>query len=177
MPSATGRVRFDYPQQASLCAQTAGACRYLWNYMLTDCERRYQLWNDYRIGPKPSVSFFTLGKRFTALRNEPEHDWLKALPYTLVRYTLKYLAEAYQRFLRDPANEGKPRFKTSYRTTPGFTLPDQVRLDGTRLYIPKVGWVRLAGHQGRYRGSPGRYGCLRKATHSIPSGMPTSSTL
>ena len=139
--------------------------------MLADCERRYRLWRDYRIGPKPSVSFFTLGKRFTSLRNRPEHAWLKTLPYAAVRHTLKYLAEAYQRFLRDPANEGKPRFKSRSRTTPGFTLPDNVRLDGTRLSIPKVGWVRLAGHQGRWPlpGMSGQAGATAAGRGPTPS--------
>ena len=156
------RVRFDSPAQAVRCAQIAGACRYQWNHVLADCERRYRLWKAYRIGPKPSVSFFTLDQRLTALRNDPDYAWLKALPYAAVRYTLKYLAEAYKRFLADPANEGKPRFKSRHRTTPGFTLPDHVRLDGTRLYIPKVGWVRLAGNQGRYLGCPAKQVRLRK---------------
>jgi transposase len=102
-------------------AGMAGACRYVWNYLLADCERRYALWKAYKIGPKPSVSFFTLGQRFTVLRNDPEHAWLKAYPAAVVHYTLKYLADAYKRFLTDPVNEGNPRFKARYFTTPGFT--------------------------------------------------------
>ena len=84
------RVRFDSPLQAVLCAQIAGACRYVWHHMLADCQWRYRTWKMYRIGPKPSVSFFTLGKRFTELRNDPAHAWLKALPYATVRYALQY---------------------------------------------------------------------------------------
>lgn len=34
-----------------------------------------------------------------------------------------------------------------------------MRLDGTRLYVPKVGW---AGKQGRYRGCPAQQVRLRK---------------
>ena len=51
------RVRFDSPMQAALCARIAGACRYVWNYMLADCEWRYVLWQDYKSGPShPSPS-------------------------------------------------------------------------------------------------------------------------
>ena len=81
--------------------------------MLNDCNRRYARWVEmhspachwpevkngstkwgraYRKrmgGPKPSVSFFTLSQRFTALRNNPEHAWLKELPYAPVRYSLR----------------------------------------------------------------------------------------
>ena len=148
-------MRFDNPQQAALCAQIAGACRHVWNHMLADCQWRHRMWKAYRIGPRPSVSFFTLSKRFTELRHDPAHAWLKALPSRTVRYALKYLADAYTRsFTIDEA--GLPRFKSRHRTTPGFTLPDNVRLDGTRLYIPKVGWVRLAGNQGRYLSCPAK---------------------
>ncbi len=44
----------------------------------------------------------------------------------------------------------------------GFTIPDSVRLDGTRLYVPKVGWVRLAGNHGRYLGCLAKQVRLRK---------------
>ena len=147
------RVRFDSSQQAALCAQIAGACRYVWNHMLADCQWRYRMWKMYKIGPKPSVSFFTLGKRFTVLRNDPAHAWLKELPFHAVRYALKYLADAYARSF-DSAEAGRPHFKSRHRTTPGFTIPQDVRMDGTRLHIPKVGWVRLAGNHGRYLGCP-----------------------
>ena len=37
------RVRFDSPMQAALCAQIAGACRYVWNHMLADCQWRHRM--------------------------------------------------------------------------------------------------------------------------------------
>ena len=86
-----------------------------------------------------------MGQRFTELRNDPDHAWLKDYPYKVVRYSLKYLADAYKRFLADPVNEGRPRFKARHCTVPAFTIPEAVRMDGDRLYVPKVGWLRLAG--------------------------------
>ncbi|MCY4520842.1 MAG: hypothetical protein OXC13_08680 [Caldilineaceae bacterium] len=102
-----------------------GACRYVRNYMLADCERRYERWKEIRVpaargpevregktpwakafrkrmGPKPSVSAFTLYKRFTELRHDPDHTWLKDYLFSVVRYSLKDLADAYQRFCRTP---------------------------------------------------------------------------
>ena len=143
----TVRLRL-YPGDAAtgiLLTAIAGACRYVWNHMLADQERRYRLWKMYKIGPKPSTSFFTLGHRFTQLRNDPDHAWLKDYPYACVRYSLKYLADAYQRYFKDPQTEGKPRFKARHRTVPAFTIPEAVKLDGDRLRVPKVGWLRLAG--------------------------------
>ena len=166
----TVRLRL-YPGDAAtgiLLTAIAGACRYVWNHMLADCEWRYARWKEMHVpalnwpevregktawakavrrkmGPGPSTSFFTLGQRFTELRNDPDHAWLKDYPYKVVRYSLKYLADAYARYKADPANEGKPRFKARQFTVPAFTIPEAVRMDGDRLYVPKVGWLRLAG--------------------------------
>ncbi|MDE0671294.1 MAG: transposase, partial [Caldilineaceae bacterium] len=166
----TVRLRL-FPGDAAtgiLLTAIAGACRYVWNHMLADCEWRYARWKEMHVpalnwpevregkttwakavrrkmGPGPSTSFFTLGRRFTELRNDPEHAWLKDYPYQVVRYSLKYLADAYARYKADPAHEGKPRFKGRHFTVPAFTIPEAVRMDGDRLYVPKVGWLRLAG--------------------------------
>ena len=137
-----------YPGDAAtgiLLTAIAGACRYVWNHMLADHERRYRMWKAYRIGPKPVPTFFTLGQRFTVLRNDPDHAWLKDYPFACVRYSLKYLADAYQRYFKDPQTEGKPRFKARHFTVSAFTIPEAVKMDGDRLYVPKVGWLRLAG--------------------------------
>ncbi len=166
----TVRLRL-YPGDAAtgiLLTAIAGACRYVWNHMLADCEWRYARWKEMhvpaanwpevragktawtkavrkRMGPTPSVSCYTLYKRFTELRNDPDHAWLKDYPYACVRYSPKYLADAYTRFFADPVNEGKPRFKARHFTVPAFTIPEAVKMDGDRLYVPKVGWLRLAG--------------------------------
>ena len=45
----------------------------------------------------------------------------------------------------------------------------RVRMDGTRLHIPKVGWVRLAGTHGRYPGCPAqRVRLIREGTERHP---------
>ena len=155
------RVRFDSAMQAALCVRIAGACRCVRDHMPADCQGRCRMGKMYRIGPKPSVSFFPLGPRFTVLRNDPAHAWLQAYQAAVVRYALKYLADAYARSF-DSAEAGLPRFKSRHRTTPGFTIPQAVRLDGTRLHIPKVGWVRLSGNHGRYPGCPAQQVWLLK---------------
>ena len=47
-----------------------------------------------------------------------------------------------------------PRFKARHFTTPGFTIPGNVRLEDGRLYIPKRGWMRLAPSTGTRTASP-----------------------
>ena len=200
------RIRFDRRAQAALCAQIAGACRLVWNLLLADCERRYRLaraygqWTDFPPGNRPdlSTSFFTLGQRFTDIRSRPDAAWVRAflrspwgrryaemdlswlrdLPYAPVRYTLKYLADAYTAFyaraavakaegkslgLRksDGKPKGFPKYRKKFDKDDGFTIPGEVRMDGDRLHIPKVGWVRLEG-SGLYRGCEPKQVRIRK---------------
>ena len=152
----TVRLRL-YPGDAAtgiLLTAIAGACRHVWNRLLADRERRYRLWQMYRIGPKPRPNFFTLGQRFTQLHNDPDHAWLKECPFACVRYALKYLADACKRYLKDPQTEGKPRFKARHFTVPAFTIPEAVKLDRDRLHVPKAGWLRLAGSNPYADGKP-----------------------
>ena len=184
------RIRFDKRAQAAQCAQIAGACRLVWNILLADCERRYQLRRDVeaKADIDTSLSYFTLGKRFIDLRSRSDAEWireflnslhgeryrdqdlswLRDMPCAPLRYTAKYLADAYKRFFKacaeakaerkslgrrksDGKPKGFPKYRKKFDRDDGFTIPDGVRMDGDRLYIPKVGWVRLEG-SGLYRG-------------------------
>ena len=114
------RIRFDRRAQAARCARIAGACRLVWNLLPADCARRYRLRRSFGAwtGSDTSVSFFTLGKRFTDIRNRPEDarvrraflgaPWgrrcrdrdpsrLRDMPCAPLRGTAKYLADAYPR--------------------------------------------------------------------------------
>ena len=77
-------------RKGRLIAQTGGATRSVWNHFLARNQREYarhRNWAPYHeaglvVGdapPKPSVSFFSLGKRFTELRRET--PWLQRLPF------------------------------------------------------------------------------------------------
>ena len=201
------RIRFDRRPQAAMCAQLAGACRLVWNILLADCERRYQLRRAFGdgFGIDTSVSFFTLGKRFTDLRSrrastwnrvfmgtpwgrryrDMDLSWLSDMPYAPLRYTAKYLADAYTRFFKahaaaraegkplgvrksDGKPKGFPRYRSKFDRDDGFTIPDSVRMDGDRLHIPKVGWVRLDG-SGLYRShKPKQVRILKEGTEDHP---------
>ena len=194
------RVRFDKRAHAAKCAQIAGACRLVWNLLLADCERRYQLRRAFGqgMGLDTSVSYFTLGKRFTDLRSRRDEtwdrvfmgtpwgrryrgmdlSWLRDMPYAPLRYTAKYLADAYTRYFKahaeakakgkplgrrksDGKPKGFPKYRQKFDRDDGFTIPDSVRMDGDRLHIPKVGWVRLEG-SGLYRCHKPRQVRIRK---------------
>ncbi len=144
--------------RAHQLAGTAGACRRVWNYMLARKQqqyRAYRCWQDYKIGPekaKPQLSFFSLGKEFTALRRDPEYAWLQEYSFTAVRYVLKYLADAYQAFFQ--GQRGYPVSKRKHAHQDGFTLPDRVQVRDHQLYVPRSGWLRLKGSNLYAHGQP-----------------------
>ena len=71
----------------------AGACRYVWNRVRAEIEEEYREGQE-----KRSLSYFSLFKRFTALRREVE--WLPDYASVIVRYTLKYQADAWKAFFK-----------------------------------------------------------------------------
>ena len=144
--------------KAAQIARTAGACRWVWNRVLADTEAEYrlhrdtkQLCEDTMFGllierpARPSLAFFSLGKRFTALRREV--PWLEDLSFPCVRHTLKYQADAWKRCFDDP-RAGRPKFKARLGDD-SFTIPQDVKIRTdsitgvTRLWVPKIGWCVL----------------------------------
>ncbi|MYA30495.1 MAG: transposase [Gammaproteobacteria bacterium] len=147
--------------KAQKLSQIAGACRWVWNYFLGENKRRYRehveterFCEDTLLGlmfeqpAKPPLTFFELGKQFTILRSQT--GWLQELPFTVVRYTLKRQADAWQRAF---AGGGFPKFKARDGND-SFTLPQDVRIRGGKLWIPRVGWLVL-----RRRGGNPYGGC------------------
>ena len=149
-------------------SQIAGACRWVWNHFLAENRRQYRehrdtqrLCEDTLFGllferpAKPSVTFFSLGKRFTRLRAQT--PWLAELPFAPVRHVLKYQAQAWSRAFAGggcPPNGGFPKFKAR-RGDDSFTLPQDVRIQGDKLWAPKIGWLTLKRRGGNpYEGCP-----------------------
>ena len=138
--------------KAAALSRLAGATRFegrilrIWNHFLAANREAMQAYREGQ-GDKPkggfagSVSFYGLGKQFTALRRDT--PWLQELSFAPVRYVLKR-QEAFERSFD---GGGYPRFK-SRRGGDSVTLPDQVRIDGDRLWVPKLGWYRFRRRDG-----------------------------
>ena len=140
--------------KAQKLAAQAGACRFVWNTLLGRTQTAYAEAQvkgddvakgedeDKKDGDKgekpPSVSFFSLGKNFTALRREV--PWLGDYSYAITRYVLKYQADAWVQAFK---GGGYPRFKKRGTSIPSFTIPENVRIKENKLYIPRLGWYRL----------------------------------
>ena len=164
-----------FPESKALAhklAGTAGSCRFVWNYFLALKKQQYRhhrCWKAYKIGPEhtnPSLTFFSLCKEFTALRNSQEYDWLQEYSFHEVRHSLKYLADAYQAFFK--GQRGFPKFKSRYRGNDGFTIPSSVKIKEHMLFVPRIGWLRLKGSNRYADGRPLQARIIQEGTTSRP---------
>ena len=107
---------------------TWDACRYVWNEVKAAREFQYAYWGDHTL---ESPTFFTFGKAFKVLWDHT--DWLREYSYHILRYTLKYQADAWRAFFKGDSEY--PKWKSRYGT-PSITIPDNVRIKAS---------VRLTG--------------------------------
>ena len=121
---------------AKRLTEQAWACWFTWNEMLGRQKAEYEEAKARGEEP-PSVTRFSLYKRFTKLRRDVPR--LSDYSFDITRYTLKYQADAWKAASRDG---GFPRFK-SKRWTPSFTIAEKVKIRDSKLHIPKIGWLTM----------------------------------
>ena len=157
------RVLPGTPAKARQLNRLAGACRHVWNWSLDRQRAAWLGWLFSSAERPPPPTFFTLGKAFAELRNASGHEWLKALPFSAVRYTLKHQADAWQAFFK--GQRGRPKFKGRGGEA-GFTIPQDVRIKGGFVSVPKLGSYRLR----RRGGNPHSGGVAKQAVFRREAG-------
>ena len=147
------------PETQSVARQLAGlagACRFTWNEILGRQKADYEEAKARGERP-PSVTFFSLGKRFTELRRDL--PWLSDYSSKITRYTLKYQADAWKAAFR--GDKSFPRCKSRHNTTPSFTIPEGVKIRDGKLHVPKIGWLTMR----------------RKGGNPYPDGKPVQAVV
>ncbi len=126
------------PEQEAFLAQTAGACRSLYNLAL---EQR-MMWK-----PGRPITLQSQCREIADLRAQV--SWMRAAPAHALQSALKNLDRAFQNFFAGRAEY--PRFKRK-GDRDGFFLKDKANLGFKRLTrnrgavrIPKVGWINIRG--------------------------------
>lgn len=104
----------------------------------------------------PAHSYFSLGKQFTHLRNDPNYAWLKDVSRNIVVTSLKPIETAYKKFFKYP-QDGLPRFKSRDKADPSFPIHKAIsKVQGDWLKLQRIGWVKLAGDN-PYRDTPDKF--------------------
>ena len=153
--ATTYRLHSTDKQQWGKLLLVCRACRFAYNEVLR------QVREEYMDGGKPDLNHFALDRRFSRLRNSELHTWLRDVSSRAVSYEMKHLAEAFKGFFRRVASgsgkPGYPRLKSVRRDRNSFTIvftPTEKWLQGRKLKVPKVGWLRLAGNNPHSAGRP-----------------------
>lgn len=68
-----------------------------------------------------------------------EHEWLKLSHSQTLQTAGDDLIHAYKRFFKRQG--GYPRFKSKRTSRQSFRYSQGVKVDGSRVYLPKIGWV------------------------------------
>jgi putative transposase len=143
-------IRLDpTPEQADALEGFAGARRWVWNWALQRRKETYE-------ADGKAISWSELSKELTALKREPETEWLSKADSQALQQAMHDVKAAFAAFFR--GDSGYPRWRSRKRHTPTFRIPQRVRLDGSTIYVPKIGHVKVRHIP------PGPDGCTKGAT-------------
>ncbi len=122
-------------QIESKMAQFAGCCRFVWNKALALQKERLEA-GEYCL-PYPEMAAELL-----KWKTDPESSFLKEAPSQTLQQTLKDLDKALKEAFDKKSPKRFPRFKKK-GLHDSFRFPQGFRVDGNRLSLPKIAWVRF----------------------------------
>jgi len=112
-------------EQKTLLNKHFGSVRWTFNYFLNQRKTEY-------LNNKKSLNYYDQAAELTQIKKT--NEWLKEINSQTLQYSLKCLDMAYQGFFNKRTQF--PRFK-SRKNKNSFTIPQNVRYDGTKLIVPK----------------------------------------
>lgn len=124
--------------QATYLARAAGTARFAYNWALAEWKRQYDAWKADNGLPKPSQA--ALRRQLNAVKRE-QFPWMLEVTKNAPQMAIIQLGQAFQNFFAGRARYPQFRRKGVHDR---FTLTnDQFDIDGCRIRIPNLGWVRM----------------------------------
>jgi putative transposase len=126
-----------YPsnEQCSIIADQIDAARYVYNRSLALRKFAYT-----KFGIK--VGKFDLQKRVVTLKDREKTAWLKKADSQVLQQSISNMDKAYQHFFK---GGGYPKFKSKDHSRQSIQYPQRVKIENSKIYLPKVGWVKCKG--------------------------------
>lgn len=125
-------------KQATYFAKAAGTARFAYNWALAEWQRQYEAWKADNSLPKPSQQ--SLRRQLNAIKRE-QFPWMLEVTKCAPQMAIIQLGEAFKNFFAGRAKYPTFRKKGRYDR---FTLTnDQFSVEGSRIRIPNLGWVRM----------------------------------
>jgi len=124
--------------QESTLNNFAGARRRIFNWALGRQIATYK-------ATGKSIPWSTLSAELPTLKNIPGLEWLKEIDSQLLQQALADCKKAFINFIEKRA--GFPQFKRKHDARQSFRIPQRVKVDNGRVYIPKIGWIKIRQSQ------------------------------
>ena len=133
------RVALDLNNvQTAYMARAAGTARFAYNWALAEWKRQYEAWKLDNSQPKPTQA--ALRRQLNAIKRE-QFPWMLEVTKCAPQMAIIQLGEAFKNFFAGRAKYPQFRKKGVHDR---FTLTnDQFSIDGCRIRIPNLGWVRM----------------------------------
>jgi putative transposase len=135
MRTATKIRLYPTPEQEQKLAVQFGCARWVWNRALS---LKQGAWEE----RGESLSCYALKAMLPAWKQE--HPWLKDADSQVLQQTVLNLDRAFQNFFAKRARY--PRCKRKHGRQ-SIQYPQRVKLDGSQVCLPKIGWVSAVVHR------------------------------
>ena len=127
-------------EQELYLKKAVGCARFAFNWALNEWIREYEAYKKDPSLPKPNQ--YSLRRKLNAIKRE-RFPWMMEVTKCAVQMAIIQLGQAFANFWRDPEHFKYPKFKKKY-VHDSFTISnDQFEVEGSRIRIPKLGWVRM----------------------------------
>ncbi|MFK7160423.1 RNA-guided endonuclease TnpB family protein [Marinospirillum sp. MEB164] len=124
--------------QATYFAKAAGTARFAYNWALAEWGRQYEAWKTNNGQPKPTQA--ALRRQLNAIKRE-QFPWMLEVTKNAPQMAIIQLGEAFKNFFAGRARY--PRFRKKGVNDRFSLTNDQFNIDGSRIRIPNLGWVRM----------------------------------
>ncbi len=143
------------PEVALLFRQFTGSCRFVWNKALA-------LQKDHLASGKRCLSYESLANLLPQWKKE--HPFLKEAPSQSLQQVLKNLERALNDAFDRQNPKRFPNFKKKFKSTDSFRYPQGFRIEGYRIFLPKLGLVRFINSR-PIHGTPKNVTVSRRGKH------------
>ena len=122
------------PEQERGLSRLAGARRFIWNWGLARRRAHYAEHGK-------TLQYSALNLELTTLKQDEETKWLREMDSQALQESLRDLDRSFVNFFEKRACF--PKFKKKRKQRDSFRIPQRVKIDGERVYCPKIGWIRF----------------------------------
>lgn len=127
-----------YPteEQKILIAKTIGCGRFVFNHFLDKWTTSYK-------NTGKGLTYNSCSSQLTQLKKEIE--WLSEVDSTSLQQSLRKLDDAFKRFFKK--QNKYPKFKSKNNPVQSFKTVGKVKVEKSKVFLPKLGWVKYANSQ------------------------------